>query len=132
MAETAKKLSFSMKSDLLERMDNYADENGRFYALQTIKRLRENVSRLGEDERPYVFQLQDWPDLHHRGLMLDIARNFTSKEEIMKLLSAMAAYKMNVFLFYFVCNGYSWVYVSSCSCCCYDNFHFITFFGCII
>ena len=28
MAETAKKLSFSMKSDLLERMDNYADENG--------------------------------------------------------------------------------------------------------
>ena len=28
MAETAKKLSFSMKYDLLERMDNYADENG--------------------------------------------------------------------------------------------------------
>lgn len=28
MADNAKKLSFSMKSDLLERMDNYADENG--------------------------------------------------------------------------------------------------------
>lgn len=28
MAENAKKLSFSMKTDLLERMDNYADDNG--------------------------------------------------------------------------------------------------------
>ena len=90
------RITFLRKKILID----YADENGRFYALQTIERLRENVSRLGKDECPYVFQLQDWPDLHHRGLMLDIARNYTSKEEILKLLSAMAAYKMNVFHFH--------------------------------
>ncbi|MCQ2334249.1 MAG: family 20 glycosylhydrolase [Paludibacteraceae bacterium] len=69
---------------------------GRFYAEQTLERLRENNEPLP------AMTITDAPDLPHRGLMLDIARNFTPKEEIMRMLDAMAAYKMNVLHFHIV------------------------------
>lgn len=72
----------------------YADENGLFYAEQTLDRLREN------GEKVYVSEIKDWPDLPHRGFMLDIARNYTPKEEVIKLLDWMARYKLNVLHFH--------------------------------
>ena len=38
----------------------------------------------------------DYPDTHHRGVMLDVARNFTTKENVIKLIDLLAMYKMNV------------------------------------
>ena len=90
------RITFLRKKNIIE----YTDEIGRFYALQTLARLQENIDLFGKDERPYLFQLQDWPDLPHRGLMLDIARNYLPKEEIIRLLRAMANYKMNVLHFH--------------------------------
>lgn len=72
----------------------YADENGLFYAEQTLDRLREN------GEKVYVSEINDWPDLPHRGFMLDIARNYTPKEEVLKLLDWMGRYKLNVLHFH--------------------------------
>lgn len=40
--------------------------------------------------------IEDRPDLGHRGIMLDIARNFTPKEEILRLIDLLSLYKMNV------------------------------------
>ena len=39
----------------------------------------------------------DYPDLAHRGLMLDIARNFINFEELKRFIADLAAYKVNVF-----------------------------------
>ena len=86
------KLTINNKKILIE----YADECGLFYAEQTLQRLRENNESLP------AMCITDYPDLTHRGIMLDIARNFTPKKEIFKLLDAMAAYKLNVFHFHIV------------------------------
>jgi len=90
LPEEGYRITFGKDTTYIE----YADKNGLFFAEQTIHRLAEN------GEKVYVEKIEDWPDLHHRGLMLDISRNYTSKAEILKLLDAMAAYKMNVFHFH--------------------------------
>ncbi|MDR1762337.1 MAG: carbohydate-binding domain-containing protein [Dysgonamonadaceae bacterium] len=41
--------------------------------------------------------IYDFPDIHHRGVMLDVSRNFTKKENVLKLLDILALYKINVF-----------------------------------
>ncbi len=67
------------------------DEAGAFYAEQTLVQLSEKY----EGEIPCL-TMTDYPDLSHRGLMLDIARNYTPKEEILRLIDDLALYKMNV------------------------------------
>ncbi|MDR1089818.1 MAG: family 20 glycosylhydrolase [Prevotella sp.] len=41
-------------------------------------------------------EITDYPDLPHRGLMLDVARNFTTKATVFKLIDLLSMYKMNV------------------------------------
>ena len=62
----------------------------RFYAGQTLRMLRENQPLCP------CAEIDDRPDTPHRGFMLDIARNFTPKQEILRLIDVMALYKMNV------------------------------------
>ncbi len=38
----------------------------------------------------------DYPDLLYRGQMLDVARNFTTKENLLKLIDILSFYKINV------------------------------------
>ncbi|MDR2683297.1 MAG: carbohydate-binding domain-containing protein, partial [Dysgonamonadaceae bacterium] len=40
--------------------------------------------------------ITDYPDTHHRGIMLDVARNFTKKENVLKMIDRLAMYKLNV------------------------------------
>ncbi len=68
-----------------------ADAAGEFYARQTIEQLK--VKYNGQVP---CLTLTDYPDFHHRGFMLDIVRNYTPKEEILRLIDEMALYKMNV------------------------------------
>lgn len=65
-----------------------ADEAGRYYANKTLARLR-------EAGMPNC-HIEDWPDYPYRGFMLDIARNFTKKEDILRLIDQMSEYKLNV------------------------------------
>lgn len=45
--------------------------------------------------------IQDWPDFHFRGQHVDIARNYTEYENVLKLIDLFASYKLNVFHFHF-------------------------------
>ncbi|HOG04697.1 MAG TPA: family 20 glycosylhydrolase [Paludibacter sp.] len=44
---------------------------------------------------PYM-SISDYPDLLHRGLMIDLARNFVSKEDLLNLINTISSYKLNV------------------------------------
>ncbi len=74
-----------------------ADEDGAFYAQVTLDNLRRNA---GGNELPNLI-IEDWPDLGYRGLMLDISRNFTTKDNILKLIDVLAHYKVSVFHLHF-------------------------------
>lgn len=70
-----------------------ADEDAQFYALTTFTRL---LAQNGGRQVPNC-RITDWPDMQYRGLMLDVSRNFTSAENIKKVLDVMSMYKANVF-----------------------------------
>ena len=74
-----------------------ADEDGAFYAQVTLDNLRRNA---GGNQLPNLV-IEDWPDLGYRGLMLDISRNFTTKDNILKLIDLLAHYKVSVFHLHF-------------------------------
>jgi len=74
-----------------------ADEDGAYYAGITIDNLKRNA---GSATLPNMV-IEDWPDLPFRGLMLDVSRNFTKKDDVLKLLDILAHYKVNVFHLHF-------------------------------
>ncbi|MCX8579061.1 beta-N-acetylhexosaminidase [Gilliamella sp. B2717] len=72
------------------------DETGIFYAIQSI------LSTIYVDHSHTIPTLNviDSPRFEYRGVMLDIGRNFKSKQAILRLLDQMAKYKMNKFHFH--------------------------------
>lgn len=67
------------------------DEAGAFYAFQSIFGL---LSLDGSLTLPQV-TIEDAPRFAYRGVMVDVARNFHSKQAILATLDQMAAYKLN-------------------------------------
>ena len=67
------------------------DAEGHYYGEITLERLRENLHGA---ELPDM-EIEDWPDYAYRGFMLDVARNFTSKENLFKIIDLLARYKVN-------------------------------------
>ena len=67
------------------------DQAGAFYAVQSIFGL---IDSQNADSLP-LLSIQDAPRFDYRGVMVDVARNFHSKEAILATLDQMAAYKMN-------------------------------------
>ena len=68
-----------------------ADEDGAWYASVTLANLRRNA----KDGAVPAAVIEDWPDLPYRGLMLDVSRNFTTKDNVLKLIDLLAHYKVN-------------------------------------
>ena len=68
-----------------------ADGDGAYYASVTLENLRRNA---GGQRVPNAV-VEDWPDLPYRGLMLDVSRNFTKKDDVLKLIDILAHYKVN-------------------------------------
>ena len=68
-----------------------ADGDGAYYASVTLENLRRNA---GGQRVPNAV-VEDWPDLPYRGLMLDVSRNFTKKDDLLKLIDILAHYKVN-------------------------------------
>ena len=68
-----------------------ADPDGAFYASVTL----DNIKRNAGGEAVPAAVIEDWPDLPYRGIMLDVSRNFTSKENLLKLIDLLAHYKVN-------------------------------------
>lgn len=48
-----------------------------------------------------AMSIRDYPDLLYRGQMLDIARNFTTVDNLKRLIDITASYKLNVLHFHF-------------------------------
>lgn len=74
-----------------------ADEDGAQYAKVTFENLKRNA---GGNELPNLV-IEDWPDFGYRGFMLDISRNFTNKDNILKFIDLLAHYKASVFHLHF-------------------------------
>lgn len=72
------------------------DNDGLFYGVMSI------LSLLPAEGAPKMATLSasDAPRFAYRGAFLDVARNFHSKEAVMRLLDQMAAWKMNKFHFH--------------------------------
>ena len=66
------------------------DGNGVFNGLQSLA----SLVTVGESRIP-MLTVNDEPHFAFRGMLVDVARNFHSKEFILKLLDQMAAYKLN-------------------------------------
>ncbi|HXI00053.1 MAG TPA: beta-N-acetylhexosaminidase [Sphingobacteriaceae bacterium] len=71
---------------------------GLFYAVQTIRQMIEGV---GSNAVIRTVDIQDWPSLAYRGLMMDMSHMQLPKvEEIKKQLDFLALWKTNQYLFY--------------------------------
>ena len=71
-----------------------SDTHGIFNACQTLLALLDNME-LTSSPIPNL-HITDYPDMGHRGIMLDVARNFTKKADLLKLIDILSFYKMNV------------------------------------
>lgn len=74
---------------------------GLFYGMQTLlqlfpKEIESNKAIKGDWSVPGV-KITDYPRFGWRGLMLDVSRNFFSKEEVKNYIDQMARFKFNTF-----------------------------------
>ena len=75
-----------------------ATSHGIFNGTQTL------LDMLKGKQAPYRLEamtIRDYPDLPYRGQMIDIARNFTTVENMKKLVDVFASYKLNTLHFHF-------------------------------
>ena len=73
---------------------------GFFYAIQTLRQLLPVEIEIGDGtlsscDVPAVL-IEDKPRFKWRGYMLDVARHFFTKDEVMKLIDDLAFYKINI------------------------------------
>jgi len=79
-----------------------ATPTGIFYGIQSLKSL---ISPDAYAQKQRVVRVQgvevfDQPRFGYRAFMLDVARNFQTKKQVLKLLDLMALYKLNTFHFH--------------------------------
>lgn len=72
------------------------DAQGAFYGLQSLMSLMST----GNEQQIPTLKVVDAPRFDYRGVMVDVGRNFHSKDAILRTLDQMAAYKMNKFHFH--------------------------------
>lgn len=71
-----------------------SDEAGVFYGIQSLLSIAERQDINKEISIDEV-EIQDAPRFAFRGFLLDVARNFQSKEAVLKLIDLLATYKIN-------------------------------------
>lgn len=74
--------------------------------LNGVKTLAAVLERCDMKNLPCA-EVFDYPDFHYRGMMLDIARNFTTYDNLLDLIDRLAEYKVNTFQFHF-CDDEAW------------------------
>lgn len=82
-------MAFSSDSVLLTA----SAPHGMFNAVQSL------MSVFAGHNPPFAIaaaEIEDAPDLRYRGLHFDVARNFTSKDNVMRLIELVSRYKINV------------------------------------
>ena len=87
--EESYRMEFSEKGILLTGKSPHGVHN----AVQSL------LAILANKELPMTLpaaSVADYPDLEYRGLHFDVARNFTPKEDIFRLIDLLSLYKMNI------------------------------------
>lgn len=79
-----------------------AEPAGAFYGIQSLKTLLPSTSwgAIQKEIAVPAVEIEDAPRFGFRGFMMDVARNFQSKKQVLKALDVMALYKMNVLHFH--------------------------------
>ncbi|ANQ47832.1 family 20 glycosylhydrolase [Flammeovirga sp. MY04] len=72
-------------------------EKGLVYGIQSLRAL---LPLKGESSTIKSVSIKDYPRFGYRGFMMDVARNFQTKETILNLLDVMGFYKMNTLHFH--------------------------------
>lgn len=90
--------SYELRVTSEEIVISAATPPGMFYGIQSLKTLL--PANAWEEKQKNVnvpgVEVFDYPRFDHRAVMLDVARNFQTKNQVMKLLDLMALYKLNV------------------------------------
>jgi hexosaminidase len=75
---------------------------GVFYGAQSLLQLLpwESLRRPDPELRVPAIEIEDRPRFTHRGLHVDVSRNFQSRETIERVIDLMASYKLNRLLLY--------------------------------
>jgi hexosaminidase len=75
---------------------------GMFYGIQSLKELLPANAWAGKQKEVSIpaVDVTDAPRYGYRAFMLDVARNFHSKEDVLRVLEVMSLYKLNVFHFH--------------------------------
>ncbi|AFD08960.1 family 20 glycosylhydrolase [Solitalea canadensis] len=76
---------------------------GAFYAIQSLKSLfpANAWASVQKSVQIQTVEVKDEPRFAWRAFMLDVGRNFQTKEQVLKVLDVLALYKINVFHFHF-------------------------------
>ena len=79
-----------------------SDKAGIFYGIQSLKTLLPPIAWKAAQPTITIHgvDISDRPRFPFRAFMLDVGRNFQSKEEVLKILEIMSLYKLNVFHFH--------------------------------
>jgi hexosaminidase len=79
-----------------------ADGAGIFYGIQSLKSLLPAKAWSGKVKTIQVpgVVVADQPRFGYRGLMLDVARNFQTKQQVLKVIDLMSLYKLNMLHFH--------------------------------
>ena len=78
-------------------------EAGAFYAIQSLKTLIAPNAWAGVQKSVTIpgVDVTDHPRFGYRAFMIDVARNFHNKRDMLRILDLMALYKLNVLHFHF-------------------------------
>ncbi len=74
-----------------------SDPSGVFYGIQSLLQLIDPL-QLAQNKQEYVLpgvEIYDAPRFHFRGFLLDVSRNFQTKDAVLKLIDLLALYKVN-------------------------------------
>ena len=76
---------------------------GAFYAIQSLKTLIPPKAWAGVQKSVSIptVEVTDAPRFGYRAFMIDVARNFHNKRDMLRILDLMALYKLNVLHFHF-------------------------------
>lgn len=83
-----------------------ASPEGLLNGVKTLVAVIETKWALTDKVLPCV-KISDYPDLAYRGVMIDIARNFTRCDDLKRMIDLLASYKINRFQFHF-CDDEAW------------------------
>lgn len=75
---------------------------GAFYAIQSLKSMLPDEAWHGGNDSFVLrgVKIEDKPRFSYRAFMMDVSRNFQTKDQVMKVMDLLAMYKINVFHFH--------------------------------